>query len=57
MSNEYLYETYSSDTAGFDSSFTEYLNGKGRDNWKVKHCTYCHDAVAGKTWASCIFKR
>lgn len=57
MEGEYLFETFSSESSDFDKNFTDFLNGKRGDSWKVKSCTYCHDGTANKTWASCIFKR
>jgi hypothetical protein len=57
MEGEYLDETFSSESGEFDQKFTDFLNSKGGDNWKVKSCTYCHDAVGARTVASCIFKR
>jgi len=57
MENEYLHETFSSESSEFDGKFTDFLNSKGRDLWKVKSCTYCHDAPSSRTAVSCIFKR
>jgi hypothetical protein len=57
MEKEYLYETFSAESGRFDEEFTNYLNTKRRDFWKVKHCSFCHDNPGGKLWASCIFKR
>lgn len=57
MEAEYLHETFSSESGEFDQKFTEFLNSKGSDNWKVKSCTYCHDAVGQRVSASCIFKK
>ena len=57
MEGEYLHETFSSESGEFDQKFTDFLNSKGGDNWKVKSCTYCHDTVGARTVASCIFKR
>ncbi|GBC59777.1 hypothetical protein DENIS_0718 [Desulfonema ishimotonii] len=57
MSDHYLYENFCAESGMFDQSFTEYLNEKRKDDWKVKTCSYCHDKKNGKTWAGCIFKR
>ena len=53
----YLYESFTSESGEFEKNFTDFLNTKLRDHWKVKSCTYCHDATAGRTSAGCIFKR
>lgn len=57
MKGEYLYETFNSETDKFDKEFTEFLNKKRKDHWKVKDCSYCHDNDLSKMWASCIFER
>jgi hypothetical protein len=57
METDYLFETYNSDTDTFDRDFTGYLNGKSKELWKVKSCTYCHDQATKKMFASCLFKR
>ncbi|MFP5214209.1 MAG: hypothetical protein ACLGPL_12615 [Acidobacteriota bacterium] len=56
MDGEYLFETFSADVGDFDQEFTNYLNGKKGQNWKVKNCTFCHDTDNRKTFASCLFK-
>ncbi len=57
MADEYKFETFSSDASSFDQDFTNFLNSKMSESWKVKTCSYCHDNTASKTYASCIFKR
>ncbi len=57
MEDLYKFETFSADASSFDQDFTNFLNSKRRDSWKVKTCTYCHDDAVSKTYASCIFKR
>lgn len=57
MEGEYIYETFGSDSGSFDQKFTDFLNSKRKDNWKVKDCSYCHDDDNTKMWASCIFER
>lgn len=57
MEGEYHYETFSSESGEFDHSFTDFLNRKSGEDWKVKSCSYCYDAVGSKITASCIFKR
>ena len=57
METEYMFETYSSGAESFDQDFTNYLNEKSKELWKVKNCTYCHDDAGKKLWASCLFKR
>ena len=57
MEDEYKFETFSSGSDSFDLDFTNFLNSKGKDSWKVKSCTYCHDNEMKKVYASCIFKR
>jgi hypothetical protein len=57
MKDEYIFETFKADASSFDREFTGFLNKKFSESWKVKSCSYCHDGAAGKTYASCIFKR
>jgi hypothetical protein len=57
MKDEYSFETFKADASSFDREFTSFLNNKSAESWKVKSCSYCHDSTAGKTYASCIFKR
>ncbi len=57
MEDQYKFETFSSGSDSFDQDFTNYLNSKGNDSWKVKNCTYCHDNEMKKIYASRIFKR
>ena len=57
MSFIYSYETFRADAGDFDKKFTKYLNIKGSDNWRVKHCSYCHGADNKKMYASCMFER
>ncbi|MDR3567424.1 MAG: hypothetical protein P4L43_05280 [Syntrophobacteraceae bacterium] len=56
MEDTYMFETFKADAGSFDREFTSFLNGKSGD-WKVKSCSYCHDDVGRKTYASCIFKK
>ena len=56
MEDKYMFETFKADAGSFDREFSGFLNGKSRE-WKVKSCSYCHDDVGQKTYASCIFKR
>jgi hypothetical protein len=55
--DEYKFETFKADASSFDQEFTNFLNSKSSESWKVKTCTYCHDEMAKTTHASCIFKR
>jgi hypothetical protein len=57
MEKKYNYESFNAEKGNFDREFTEYLNQKRVDHWKVKDCTYCHDTEHDRMWASCIFKR
>jgi hypothetical protein len=55
MKNKYLFETFKSSSSDFDHQFTNYLNDKYSDAWKVKHCEFL-DSSDEKS-ASCMFKR
>jgi hypothetical protein len=57
MSEAYKFETFKSDSSSFDREFTNFLNHKRSESWKVKSCSYCHDDAAKQTYASCIFKK
>ncbi len=57
MKDEYKFETFRADASSFDQEFTDFLNNKSSESWKVKSCSYCHDDMAKKTYASCLFKR
>lgn len=57
MEHEYHFETFGDDTSAFDTGFTDFLNRKRTEGWKVKNCYMCHGGEGGKTYASCIFKR
>ncbi len=57
MKGEYLYESFSAESSKFDKNFTNFLNSKRKDHWKVNDCSFCHDDDNTKTWASCIFER
>ncbi len=57
MSEDYKFETFNADASSFDQEFTKFLNSKSSESWKVKSCSYCHDDMSKKTYASCIFKR
>jgi hypothetical protein len=56
MEDKYMFETFKADAGSFDREFSGFLNAKSSE-WKVKSCSYCHDDVGKKTYASCIFKR
>jgi hypothetical protein len=32
-------------------------NERADDQWRVKHCNYCHGSSDGKMYASCMFER
>jgi hypothetical protein len=55
MKDKYLYETFSSEASQFDNSFTNYLNEKYSDQWKVKDCQVHRES--DHISASCMFKR
>lgn len=57
MEDQYKFETFSADASSFDQDFSNYLNSKASESWKVKTCGYCHDNDMRRLWASCIFKR
>jgi hypothetical protein len=57
MEEKYLYDSFNSKSRLFDKNFTDYLNKKRSDQWKVKDCSFCHDTENEKMWASCIFER
>jgi hypothetical protein len=57
MEDHYKFETFSSDSSSFDQDFSNFLNSKCAESWKVRNCSYCHDNDMKKTYASCIFKR
>ncbi len=57
MEEEYKFETFKADASSFDQEFTSFLNSRSSESWKVKSCSYCHDDIGKKTYASCIFKR
>lgn len=57
MKEDYKFETFSADMNSFDQEFTRFLNTKSSDSWAVESCSYCHDDMGKKTYASCIFKR
>ncbi len=57
MEEDYKFETFQAEASSFDREFTSFLNSKSRDSWKVESCSYCHDDMTKKTYASCIFKR
>jgi len=56
MEKHYLYETFKSESADFDKTFTDYLNEKRSNDWKVKDCSFCHDSDKVTMWSSCLFK-
>ena len=55
MPDKYLYETFSYGSSEFDRRFTDYLNEKWTDNWKVKHCDFSYGT--DEKSASCLFKQ
>jgi hypothetical protein len=55
MADRYIYETFRSESSDFDRRFSEYLNGKYSENWKVKSCDF-HSESDEKS-ASCLFKK
>lgn len=57
MEDKYKFETFSADAGSFDREFSSFLNGKSREDWKVKSCSYCHSNDNLKVYASCLFKR
>jgi len=57
MEDDYKFETFNADASSFDREFTNFLNSRSSESWKVKSCSYCHDDLGKKTYASCIFKR
>ncbi len=57
MGDRYLFETFRADSSAFDGDFTNYLNSKRRDHWKVKNCSFSSAGEGGKMCASCLFKR
>ena len=57
MDQDYKFETFKADASSFDLEFTNFLNSKSNESWKVKSCSYCHDDMGKQTYASCIFKR
>ena len=57
MSFQYSYETFRADSGNFNKDFTQYLNERGSEKWRVKHCSYCHGTKDGKLYASCMFER
>jgi hypothetical protein len=57
MKEEYKFETFKADAVSFDREFTDFLNGKSSESWNVESCSYCHDDMAKKTYASCIFRK
>ena len=54
---DYKFETFKADANSFDREFTNFLNSKSSEAFEVQSCSYCHDDMAKKTYASCIFKR
>lgn len=57
MGKRYLFETFGSESGSFDKEFTAFLNGKETEKWEVKECSYCHDTLGSKMYASCLFSR
>lgn len=54
---DYKFETFKADASSFDREFTNFLNSKSSESLEVQSCSYCHDDMTKKTYASCIFKR
>jgi hypothetical protein len=57
MEKRYMFETFSSDSGSFDGEFTDFLNSKEMGKWEVMECSYCHDTLGSKMYASCLFRR
>ncbi len=57
MEHEYHFETFAGDGLAFDTAFTDFLNRKRAEGWKVKDCYVCRGGEGSRTYASCIFKR
>jgi hypothetical protein len=55
MSDRYAYESFSSESSSFDERFSNFLNDKYADDWKVKDCSYSREG--DEKTASCMFKR
>lgn len=55
MADRYIYETFSSESSKFDKRFSDYLNKKYSEHWKVKTCDF--HSESGEKSASCLFKR
>jgi hypothetical protein len=53
----YKYETFRAESDEFNDKFTEYLNLRASENWRVKHCNYCHGSTDGKMYASCMLEK
>ena len=56
MEYKYKYETFRADNQEFEEKFSVYLNQRASENWRVKHCNYCHDPNHEKTYAACMFE-
>jgi hypothetical protein len=57
MRYTYKYETFRADSGVFDREFTQYLNERASQEWRVRHCNYCHGSQDGKMHASCMFEQ
>ena len=57
MSYSYKYETFRAKGDEFDRNFTAYLNERASENWRVKHCNYCHGSSDDHMYASCMFEQ
>ena len=57
MSYSYKYETFRAGDGEFSSKFTDYLNLRASEGWRVKHCNYCHGKESNKMYASCMFEQ
>jgi hypothetical protein len=57
MKEDYKFETFKADVSSFDREFTNFLNSRSSESWNVESCSYCHDDMAKKTYASCIFRK
>ena len=54
MERRYLHESFRSNQSEFDQRFSDYLNDKSSDRWKVKDCTYSTEG--DEKIAACLFK-
>ena len=57
MNDAYRYETFRAEPEHFNTKFTQYLNERHSEDWRVKDCSYCHDTSNQHMYASCLFER